>query len=129
MIFSILSGIKGKLIAGIVIGLAIFGLFMYIRYLQGENEILRLNQARLEDAVKEQKKTIRVLNDHIKKVQKLTNELRRGVDEAISNQKQIQDKLARHDLLLLSTKKPGLIEKRINDGTRKVFQDLENMTK
>lgn len=35
-------------------------------------------------------------------------------------------KLREHDLTALALKKPGLIEKRVNDATRKIFDDIES---
>jgi hypothetical protein len=35
----------------------------------------------------------------------------------------------RHNLNLLAIKKPGMIETRINNGTKKVFEGLENDSK
>ena len=37
-------------------------------------------------------------------------------------------KLQKHDLTRLSHQKPGMIEKRINNGTQKVFDSLESLT-
>jgi glyceraldehyde-3-phosphate dehydrogenase/erythrose-4-phosphate dehydrogenase len=38
------------------------------------------------------------------------------------------DKLRKHDLAKLSLKKPGLVEKKINNGTKKLFRSLESLT-
>ena len=38
------------------------------------------------------------------------------------------EKLQKHDLTRLSLKKPGLIEKRINDGTKELFESFESLT-
>ena len=35
----------------------------------------------------------------------------------------------KHNLDLLAIKKPGLIELRINNGTKKVFEEIENDSK
>jgi hypothetical protein len=40
----------------------------------------------------------------------------------------LREKLNNHDLTKLSAKKPGLIEKRINNATAKIFQELEDIT-
>ena len=37
-------------------------------------------------------------------------------------------KLQRHDLTKLATVKPGLVETRINDATKQIFDDLESIT-
>ena len=40
----------------------------------------------------------------------------------------LRKKLHKHDLTRISIKKPGLIEKRINDGTKKLFERIESLT-
>ena len=37
-------------------------------------------------------------------------------------------KLQKHDLTRLSIGKPGMMEKRINDDTKKLFSDFESIT-
>ena len=37
-------------------------------------------------------------------------------------------KLRKHNLTLLTLKKPGLIEKRVNDATQKIFETIESDT-
>ena len=39
------------------------------------------------------------------------------------------DIFRRHNLNQLAAAKPGLIEKRVNDGTKKVFDSIENDSK
>ena len=41
---------------------------------------------------------------------------------------ELSKKLREHDLTRLTLRKPGLIEKRVNDATQKVFEDLESST-
>ena len=40
----------------------------------------------------------------------------------------LRKKLHKHNLTRLSIKKPGLIEKRINNGTKKLFDNIESLT-
>jgi hypothetical protein len=42
--------------------------------------------------------------------------------------KEVRDKFARHDLNNLALMKPGLIERRVNAGTKKVMTDLIELT-
>ena len=41
---------------------------------------------------------------------------------------ELSKKLREHDLTRLTLRKPGLIEKRVNDATKKVFEELESST-
>ena len=47
---------------------------------------------------------------------------------ATSDLDELRQKLLDHDLTRLATAKPGLIEKRINDATEKLFNDIERIT-
>ena len=38
----------------------------------------------------------------------------------------LRNKFARHDLDMLSLRKPGLVEKMVNRGTARVFQELKD---
>ena len=41
---------------------------------------------------------------------------------------ELRNKFAKHDLDMLSLRKPGLVEKMVNRGTARVFQELEDLT-
>lgn len=41
----------------------------------------------------------------------------------------LESLLARHDLAYLAKRKPGLVQKRVNRATEKVFADIESATK
>ena len=50
------------------------------------------------------------------------------LDKANDYKNTLIDKLRKHDLAKLSMKKPGMMEKRINNGTKKLFRSLESLT-
>ena len=62
------------------------------------------------------------------KFDKLNKELQVRLDKANDYKNTLIDKLRKHDLSKLSLKKPGLVEKKINNGTKKLFRSLENLT-
>ena len=41
---------------------------------------------------------------------------------------ELRDKLQKHNLTLLSLKKSGMIEKRVNDATKDILSELESIT-
>lgn len=55
----------------------------------------------------------------------LNTELQKKLQESEVYKDNLISKLQKHDLAALSLKKPGLIEKRINDATKKVFDEIE----
>jgi len=50
------------------------------------------------------------------------------LDAAEDYKNELIGKLQKHDLTRLSYRKPGLIEKRINNGTQNIFDSLESLT-
>jgi hypothetical protein len=51
--------------------------------------------------------------------------LQERAKEAEAYQDELASKLRRHDLTALTLQKPGLIEKRVNNATAKIFDQLE----
>ena len=51
--------------------------------------------------------------------------LQERAKEAEAYQDELAAKLRRHDLTALTLQKPGLIEKRVNNATAKIFDELE----
>jgi accessory colonization factor AcfC len=49
-------------------------------------------------------------------------------NQATTRIEELRAKFARHDLDMLSLRKPGLIEKIVNRGTVAVFKELEDLT-
>ena len=89
---------------------------------------LRENNAKLETVAKTNELTINSLQESQERFATLNNELQVKLDEAEQYGDNLRKKLHKHDLTRLSIKKPGLIEKRINDGTKKLFDNIESVT-
>ena len=58
----------------------------------------------------------------------LNKELQVNLDAANDYKDVLINKLRKHDLSRLSLKKPGLVEKRINAGTKKLFLSIEDIS-
>lgn len=116
-----------KILIGILIA---FGGAGYLYYTDTQNrlETLRDNNAKLESANRTNQETIQQMEQAAALQNKLNTELMQKFSEAESKVDALRDKLIDHNLTELSLKKPGLIEKRINAGTQKVFDDLESLT-
>lgn len=102
----------------------------YFYYKDAEATKLRLQTqaALLEAAILEKDKIISILQEEA-----VTNEenytalvYRNRVAEEY--QEKLLDILHKHDLTNLASKKPGLIETRINEGTQNVLNSLERTT-
>ena len=115
----------------VVIGLVggvCYGGYYYYKDTQSRIQTLTENSARLEAVTKEQDNTINVLVKDQQKFEELNIELQSKLDKANEYKDVLIGKLRKHDLAKLSMQKPGLIEKRINNGTKKLFKSLEELT-
>ena len=115
----------------IVVGLVggvVYGGYYYYKDTQSRIQTLTENSARLEAVTKEQDNTINVLVKDQQKFEELNIELQSKLDKANEYKDVLIGKLRKHDLAKLSMQKPGLIEKRINNGTHKLFKSLEELT-
>mgnify|MGYP001347036566 CR=1 FL=1 len=83
---------------------------------------------KLELVAETNQNTINQLQEDNAKMNQLSSELQNDLAEATKYKDELINKLQKHDLTRLSLKKPGLIEKRINNGTKKLFESFESLT-
>jgi hypothetical protein len=101
------------------------GVAFYIKNLQANLEVAKANAAKLETAVQMNEETISSLQADYARV---NVELTRVNEEFASIREQnrvLADKLARHDLGVLGSRKPGLVENIINKATDKAGRCFE----
>ena len=115
------------LILGIV-GAIGFGAKYYYDTTQNKIAVLQDSNAKLELVAETNQATINKLREDNEKINKLSKELQMDLAEANKYKDELIEKLQKHDLTRLSLKKPGLIEKRINNGTKKLFESFESLT-
>ena len=115
------------LIIGIV-GAIGFGAKYYYDTTQNKIAVLQDSNAKLEIVAETNQNTINQLQEDNAKMNQLSSELQNDLAEATKYKDELINKLQKHDLTRLSLKKPGLIEKRINNGTKKLFESFESLT-
>ena len=86
------------------------------------------NQLRLENAVQTQNEQIEKAVENKKTSDARIELLMIANNQATEKIDELREKFARHDLNMLSLRKPGLIEKVVNRGTAAVFKELEDLT-
>ena len=86
------------------------------------------NQLRLENAVQTQNEQIEKAVENKKTSDARIELLTMANNQATEKIDELREKFARHDLNMLSLRKPGLIEKAVNRGTAAVFKELEDLT-
>ena len=111
-----------------MVGGSVYGAYYYYKDSQDRIRILTENTAKLETAKQLQDDTINAMIEDREKFAELNKELQTNLDKANVYKDVLINKLRKHDLAKLSLKKPGLVEKKINNGTKKLFRSLEVMS-
>ena len=113
-----------QMLIGIIL---VLGLGSY--YLYNQNQVLSANNLALEGAVAEQQAAMNVMKENFEKQGKALNNLASRNAQIEPEMNSYLDIFRRHNLNQLAIAKPGMIEKRINDGTAQVFESIENDSK
>ena len=109
-----------KVLIGIILVMSLITFYLY-----NQNKVLSANNLALEGAVATQEEAIKSLqNDFTLQTNSLL-ELQ-GKNQAIQQEmSRYLDIFKRHNLTKLAAAKPGLIEPRVNKGTKDVFDSIE----
>jgi hypothetical protein len=108
-----------------LVGGSVYGAYYYYKDSQERIRILTENTAKLEVAKEIQDNTINAMIEDREKFTSLNKELQANLDKANVYKDVLIGKLRKHNLAKLSLRKPGLVEKKINNGTKKLFRSLE----
>ena len=111
-----------------LVGGVIYGAYYYYNDTQARIAILTENSAKLEQATNTQKQTIDTLVEDAEKYRELNKDLNIKLEAANEYKNKLIGKLRKHDLAKLSMQKPGLVEKKINNGTKRLFKSFEELT-
>ena len=114
-------------VLGLVSGV-VYGGWYYYKDTQARIATLTENSAKLEGAAQTQKQTIDTLQADAKKYAKLNNELQTKLEKANDYKNTLLGKLRKHNLTKLSAQKPALIEKKINNASKKLLESFESLT-
>jgi hypothetical protein len=112
------------IVLGLVGGSA-YGAYYYYKDSQERIRILTENTVKLETAKKMQDDTITAMIEDREKFAELNKELALNLSKANNYKDVLIGKLRKHNLAKLSLRKPGLVEKKINAATKKLFRSLE----
>ena len=113
-----------QMLIGIIVVLGLGGFFLY-----NQNVTLKENNAKLELAIAGQEEAIAVMKESYEKQGKALNQLTSRNAQIEQEMNQYLDIFRRHNLNKLAIAKPGMIETRANDATKKVFESIENDSK
>lgn len=120
------SGLKIALVF-VILATAGGGLF-YVKQLQSNLEIARLNNAKLERAVETSEASLATLKADNIRLNALSDQLNADLNKSEQYGDELRATLNKHNLTHLANKKPGLIETRTQNATDKLWDDLESIT-
>jgi uncharacterized protein HemX len=115
----------------IVVGLlggVVYGAKYYYDTTQNTIAALRENNAKLEVANETNQATIKQMGQDTARLNDLTNQLALDLQTSEKYGDELRSTLNKHNLTHLANKKPGLIEKRMQNATDKLWDDLESST-
>lgn len=98
-------------------------------WLWTDNQTLKENQVKLEYAIEEQKAAFETMKESYEKQGQALNNLQRANAEIEAEKDRYMSIFQRHNLDKLALMKPGLVENRLNNGTKAVFEEIENDSK
>lgn len=98
-------------------------------YLWNANQVLTANNIQLEQAVATQEEAISSLQNDFALQTESLNALQLKSQEAQKEMNRYLDIFKRHNLTKLAAAKPGLLEPRINNGTKNVFDSIEEVSR
>ena len=115
----------------IVVGLvggAVWGGYTYYKDTQQRISTLTQNNAKLKSANDTNTATIQQLNKNALALNTLIDDLGKELKKAAQYGDELRNTLRKHNLTHLANKKPGMIEKRMQNATNKLWDDLESTT-
>tara|TARA_B100000085_G_scaffold151064_1_gene137253 strand:- start:47 stop:451 length:405 start_codon:yes stop_codon:yes gene_type:complete len=121
-----------KMLLGVIAAMGVTG---YLYYMASESKIANMNAqlqtqagviTAFETRQAEQVRTIEALEGNLKKTTEALQTQNARNQEIEGEMQRYLNIFARHDLSKLAAAKPGLIQTRINKGTKDVFDTIEN---
>ena len=115
----------------IVVGLVggvVYGGFYFYQDAQKRIATLQQNNAKLEVVAKENEQVVRTMRVETARLNDLNKSLQGKLSRAEESRERLLTRLQEINLKKESMINPIEIEKRINDGTDKMFDDLESIT-
>jgi len=121
-------GLERYFLIGTIVASLVGGAYVYVSWQSSEIQTLTKDNVRLTEVAERNASAVRSMKVQVAKQRAENKELEAALNKSEETREEMLRIFRDHDLTNLATQKPGLIEKRINDGTRKAFDDLESIT-
>ena len=116
-----------KILIGIIVAMVLaFGGYYWLT--EKRLTVLTENNAKLTIAAQTNQQTIDKLTADYEQQQELNKELGTKLKAAEAYGDNLAKKFREHDLTMVTSRKPGLIERRVNSATQKLLDDMESST-
>ena len=112
-----------QLTMGLLVAAGLLCFFLY-----NQNQTLTENNIKLEAAVEEQKQTMAIMQEQYEKQGESLMNMSREMALIEKEKAEYLAIFSRHNVDLLATKKPGLVENRFNNGSEEVMEGIEDDT-
>ena len=119
----------------ILLGGGGFGAWTYMQKLQADNQVLQINQEvlkenelKLNDAIAAQDAVIAAKAKQAEEIQSANNALRAETSRLNSEKDNLAKKLGKHELDILAQNKPGLVSRVINRASDNALRCFEVLT-
>lgn len=113
-----------QLLVGIIIVLSLGSYYLY-----NQNQVLTANNVALETAVATQEEAISTMKNDFALQTKALGDLQAKSQATQLEMNRYLDIFKRHNLTKLAAAKPGMLEPRINNGTKNVFESIEAISR
>jgi hypothetical protein len=111
-----------------VLGAVGYGGYLYYKDTQQRIATLTENNAKLETAIQISEESVATLQNDIAKNAELNRELQKELQTAEKYGDQLRATLQKHNLTHLANKKPGLIQRKMQNATNRLWDDLADIT-
>ena len=95
-------------------------------WLYSQNQTLTFNNMQLEVAITQQEEAMDAMRESYEKQGESLNQMMSRNAQIEAEKNRYMDIFKRHDLNKLAIAKPGLLETKVNRGTKNVFDTIEN---
>ena len=117
--------LKIKLILMVIMLAGAGGGYLYVKKLQKDNAILKVNQIKLETAVEDNNQVIEQQTADLKKIRSTLEVIEESNRKLQEDKDNLSNRFNKHDIGNLAENKPGLVEKIINKASDSAVRCME----
>ena len=117
--------LKIKLLMVLIMMAGAGGGYLYVKKLQKDNAILKVNQIKLETAVEDNNAVIEQQTADLKKIRSTLEVIEETNKKLQEDKDKLSNRLSKHDIGNLAENKPGLVEKIINKASDSAVRCME----